>query len=197
MLGPRRKALIAVSVLLAGVILSARLWLSAAGHYLVQAGEPVKAEAVVALAGDYRGNRLRTAGNLVRQGFAPIALISGQTAIFGQCECHFAIDYAVREGYPRSYFEPFEHPGNSTEEEIAFLAKELRRRNIRRILLVTSNYHTRRSGRVARHGLPGVEVHVVAAPDDAFEPDAWWRNREGQKRFFFEATKTIAYSFGL
>jgi hypothetical protein len=38
---------------------------------------------------------------------------------------------------------------------------------------------------------------VIAAPDPHFQPDTWWRTREGQKAWFFEASKTIAGWLGL
>jgi hypothetical protein len=50
------------------------------------------------------GNRILTAGDLVRQGLAPKALISGPSEIYGQFESDLAIPFAVRRGYPASDF---------------------------------------------------------------------------------------------
>src|SRR6187551_2960405 len=51
--------------------------LTALGSFLVRNEPPQKADAVVALAGDDFGQRVLTAGELVRSGYAPYALISG------------------------------------------------------------------------------------------------------------------------
>ncbi len=59
---------------------------------------------IVVLAGDFSGNRILTAGDLVRRGFAPKALVSGPSGEYGLHETDLAIPFAVRHGYPESYF---------------------------------------------------------------------------------------------
>jgi uncharacterized SAM-binding protein YcdF (DUF218 family) len=68
---------------------------------------------------------------------------------------------------------------------------------VHRYLLVTSDYHTGRAGRIFRARSAGLEVHVVAAPDEYFDPDAWWRNREARKTFLIEWQKTLATFVGM
>ena len=65
---------------------------------------PVQADMIVVLAGDFTGNRILTAGDLVRQGFAPQALISGPAGVYGQYESDLAIPLAVQQGYPEDVF---------------------------------------------------------------------------------------------
>jgi uncharacterized SAM-binding protein YcdF (DUF218 family) len=62
---------------------------------------------------------------------------------------------------------------------------------------VTSNYHTRRAGRIFRSKAPDLEIHMIAAPDRDFTPDGWWKTRQGQKVFLDEWIKTVATWFGL
>ena len=40
-------------------------------------------------------------------------------------------------------------------------------------------------------------MRVVAAPDEYFRADSWWRNRQGQKIVFLEWTKTVTSLAGL
>jgi hypothetical protein len=40
-------------------------------------------------------------------------------------------------------------------------------------------------------------MRVVAAPDDYFSADGWWRNREGRKVFLVEWLKTVANLLGM
>ena len=71
---------------------------------------------------------------------------------------------------------------------------EIRREGLKHILLVTSNYHTRRAGRCFRKLADGLSMRVIAAPDENFRWDSWWLNREAQKVFYMEWSKTI-FSF--
>ncbi len=181
----------------ATLLLTYRLWLAALGGFLVHAEAPAPADMVVVLAGDYIGNRIIIAGALVRQGLAPKALISGPADFYDLHESDLAIPFAVRHGYPESYFLPFPNDARSTTAEADAVIPELRKLHAHRIDLVTSNFHTRRAGNIYRKRAPDLEIHVVAAPDRYFTPDAWWKNREGRKTFVLERMKTIATWLGM
>ena len=167
------------------------------GSYLVQAGPPEKADAAFVLAGDSSGNRILTAAELMRQGYVRKVVVSGPGEVYGLHECDLAIPFAVKKGYPESYFEHAEHFAHSTAEEARVMLPQLRRDGYRRILLVTSDYHTRRAAKVFRAAAPDLTFFVVAAPDPYFSADGWWHNREGQKTFLTEWEKTVATWFGL
>jgi uncharacterized SAM-binding protein YcdF (DUF218 family) len=152
---------------------------------------------IVVLAGDFMGNRIITAGNLVRQGIAPKALVDGPSEIYGQYESDLAIPFAVRHGYPESYFVALPNDARSTAAEASVVIDELRRLHAHRIDLVTSNYHTRRAGRIFRAAAPDLEFHVVSAPDPNFTPDGWWKTRDGRKTFAFEWIKTVTTWLGM
>lgn len=168
------------------------------GSYLVLASTPVKADAAFVLAGDMRGHRLKRAAELVRDGYVPLALVSGPMEWYGQNEADMAIAFAVRQGYPREWFEPVHIRSLSTEEEAYKVRDEFIRRGIKRLILVTSNYHTRRTGTTFRRIMPrDIEITVVAASDEYFDPHSWWKNREGRKTAFIEMSKTVASWIGL
>jgi uncharacterized SAM-binding protein YcdF (DUF218 family) len=152
---------------------------------------------IVVLAGDFSGNRILTAGDLVRRGFAPKALISGTSGEYGVHESDLAIPFAVRHGYPESYFVAFPNDGKSTREESSDVLAELNKRHAHRIVIVTSDYHTRRAGNIYRVTAPDLEIHMVAAPDLYFTPDGWWKNREGRKTFLLEWMKTVSNWVGM
>ena len=183
----------------AGIILllaaTHTLWLPLAARPLMRNDGPQKADIIVVLAGDANGRRMMRAAALVREGFAPAVLVSGPE-LYGIHECDLAIDMAVRKGYPRELFIPFPHSALSTREEAAFILPELRRRNVRSFLLVTSDYHTARSGRLFRAAAGDIAMRVVAADDKYFSADSWWKSREGQKAVFFEWSKTLATAMG-
>jgi uncharacterized SAM-binding protein YcdF (DUF218 family) len=166
--------------------------LTALGAYLDQSGPPQNADVVFVLAGDASGHRILKGAELVRQGYAPRAVVSGPAGDYGYYECDLAIPFAVKAGYPESEFVRFPHQAHSTREEAAAAAEELRGLGAHRVLLVTSVYHTRRAGADFRAAAPDVTFIVVSAPDENFTPDGWWHNREARKLFLIEWMKTVA-----
>ncbi len=192
-----RVVLILVGLIVVGAFLFRESIFRAMGSYLVQASEPQASEIVVVLAGDSAGNRIKTAANLVKRGLVPKAIVSGPSGIYGSYECDLAIPFAVRAGFPESYFAHLHHEARSTAAEVLYIRDELRRLGVRRMILLTSDYHTRRAGRLMRAAFPDGEVSVVAAPDTNFSVAGWWRNREGRKTFVNEWMKTVAEWFGL
>ena len=171
--------------------------LAALGSYLVKAEAPGKADVALVLSGDASGQRIRTAAELVRQGYAPRVLVSGPGGMYGYHECDLSIPFAVKAGYPESYFVHVEHNANSTAEEAREVLEKVREFHAHKVLLVTSNYHTRRAGRIFRGAAPELEWIVVAAPDDAFTPEGWWHSRPARKVFFYEWAKTVANWLGI
>jgi uncharacterized SAM-binding protein YcdF (DUF218 family) len=183
--------------LLALVLLFHAAILAALGGYLVNAGPPHRADIALVLAGDSRGNRILKAAELVREGYAPKAIVSGPAGIYGFYECDLAIPFAAKAGFPDSYFIHAEHHATSTIEEAEALLPELRKLGAKTVLLITSDFHTRRSGKIFRRAAPDKTFYVVAAPDPYFTPDGWWHSREGRKTFMFEWMKTVAEWVGL
>jgi uncharacterized SAM-binding protein YcdF (DUF218 family) len=173
------------------------LWLSALGGYLIHDEAPVQADIIVVLAGDYFGNRILTAADLVRRGLAPKALVSGPGDVYGVYESELAVAFAVRHGFPESYFLPFPNDARSTAAEADVVIPELRKLHAHRIEIVTSNFHTRRAGNIYRSRAGDMEFHLTAAPDPYFSAGGWWKNREGRKIFLVEWEKTVATWLGM
>lgn len=186
---------LAVAVLLGLVFHNAVL--AGLGSYLVKAQPPEKADIAVVLAGDADGNRILAAAQLVRRGYVPKVLVSGPGGIYGYHECDLAIPFAVTAGYPQSYFLHFENEARSTKEEAHDTIARLRQLGAHKILLVTSDYHTRRAGKIFRSAAPDLQFVVVAAPDSNFTPGGWWHSRQGEKIAFIEWIKTITEPFGI
>ena len=194
----RRLRWLLVAVLLLLILgVPYRFWLRTAGSLLVLTEPPVPSDIIVVLAGDFTGNRILTAGGLIRQGIASKAIVSGPGEAYGRYESDLAIPFAVAHGFPESYFISFPHNARSTATEASLLVGELRQLHAHRIELVTSTYHTRRARAIFQAAAPDLEFHVASAPDEFFTPDAWWENREGRKTFLLEWMKTIASWIGL
>jgi uncharacterized SAM-binding protein YcdF (DUF218 family) len=180
----------------AGWILRAPL-LTAAGAALVENESPRKAQAIVVLGGDDFGTRILKAAQLATAGYAPTVLVSTQPSLVN-CDCQTTVSYAVRSGYPASMFQPVLTPtgADSTRSEATFFGRYLKAHDIRDILLVTSNFHTRRAAYLWHKQVPWLQFRVVAAPDRFFTPGSWWKTRNGEKTFFLEWCKTFAARLG-
>ena len=191
----RFKAALAIVVLLIAGSFFHEAILKALGAYLVKVDSPAQADVVLVLDGDSSGRRILKAGELARAGYAPSVVVSGGAGVYGSYACDLAIPFAVRHGYPESYFIHLENNARSTEAEAQAALQWIRAKGYRRILLVTSDYHTRRASSIYRRQAPDLTFITVAAPDEWFTADAWWRNREGRKTFMYEWMKTIANWF--
>ena len=167
--------------------------LTATGHALVEDDKPQNANCILVLGGDDFGTRILTGALLAQAGYAPQIFIDGTPSLNGW-ECDETIRYAVGKGFSPALFHAIRLPPgvDSTSTEVEYVANNiLKKNNIHSVLLVTSNYHTRRAARFLRRVAPWLQVCAVAAPDPFFKPDSWWKTRNGKKTFLLEWTKTI------
>lgn len=175
------------------------VWLAPIGTFLSVGEAPRKAEVAVVLAGGWDGGgRVLKAGELVRAGYAPYALMSGPRSYYNQPECDFALPFAVQNGFPAEYFQCAPHQALNTEMEAEALVAELERRHVKSFLVVSVDSHLRRARGIYRRLLrPGMEVHFIASDSPRFPLSEWWKTREGRKAVFFEWTKLITTQFGI
>ncbi len=166
------------------------------GRFLVRQDGPAKAGMIVVLAGDQYGSRILKTCELLKEGYAPKALISGPCCYYGTIESEAGIAFGAKHGCPTDRMISFPIQAMNTVDEAAELTAELHRRGVHRFLVVTSNYHTRRAGNAFRRVADASEFRVVAAPDRFFNPGSWWHDREGQKVVFLEWSKTVATWLG-
>ena len=108
-----------------------------------------------------------------------------------------AVPFAVKQGYPEEWFIHCPNDGRSTVEEAQVIIAELQKRSVKRFVLVTSDYHTRRAGGIYRSRVSGMEMRVVGASDEYFSANGWWRSREGRKTAFLEWMKTLTGPLGV
>lgn len=173
------------------------LWMAWMGRTLVSQDPAAPADIAVLLAGDMYGERMATAASLVESKLVPRVLVSGPHGVYGTWESDLAIDWAVKQGRPREWFVPLHMDADSTVEEVNALIPWLREHQMKRIIVVTSNFHTRRSREIWRSLAKDFDVRLVAAPCREFDPDQWWRSRRGRKTFLLEWQKTFAWRLGL
>jgi uncharacterized SAM-binding protein YcdF (DUF218 family) len=174
--------------------------LATAAHLLIEDDSPRKAEAIVVLGGDAYGDRTLKGAQLAKEGYAPFVIVSGPPGLIGYASSE-EIQFAGQHGYPPSLFREIDLPAEaeSTRTEEDFLGKYLAARGIKSILLVTSNFHTRRAKKLWQRENPAIAVAVVPSVDPLryFTPQTWWKTRAGQKIFLMEWLKTISVVLGI
>ena len=202
----RRRAVGAI-FLVAGIalflLLFQNLWLPWIGEWLVTRDTPAPADLIVVLGGSFWGPRVIEAADLAVQGYAPHVLISGPDyGLNGVVmpEGDWATKLIVEKGYPRSLFWTFSHHAASTIDEAKVLVPELKRLKVKRVLIVTSAYHSRRASLIFHAMLPFSEVRVIGAPETYFQPETWWKADTSRRLVRSEWIKimgTIVYGWVL
>ncbi len=197
----RRRRLPGCLFLLAAVglaiLATSPYWLPTVGTSLEKFGEPHKADIALVLGGDRFGDRILKGAQLASSGYVPKVWVSGPSGNYGLYECELAIAFAVRHGFPESLFLCGRNDTRSTREEAAVILPQLRRLGVKSLLLITSDYHTRRAGSLFRAAAPDLQIGVVGSRDAEFQIDRWWEFREGRKTILLEWAKTIATWFGM
>lgn len=182
--------------MVAGLFTSA-YWLPWWGTFLVQADQPAKADAILVLGGDWTGNRILKAAQLAQAGYSNVIYVSGPVALYGTNEAELSIAYAARHGFPAAWFHPVAVPADSTRQEAERVWPRLRESGVRRLLIVTSDFHTRRARRAYRRVAPEAEIRLVAASWPGLHVSEWWKTRQSRKIIFLEWLKMVADALGM
>jgi uncharacterized SAM-binding protein YcdF (DUF218 family) len=159
------------------------------GKFWVVDDAPQVSDAIVMLGDDnYSGDRAARAAELFREGLAPRVIASGRYlrpyASIAELEEHDLTD----DGVPAGAIVRLAHRAENTRDESREISQLIASRGWKRILLVTSNYHTRRARYICIRAFPpGTLLRVVAARDSDYDPHDWWRTRTGLKIFGHEA----------
>jgi uncharacterized SAM-binding protein YcdF (DUF218 family) len=170
-----------------------------AGGMLVVSDSPRASDAIVILGDDnYDGDRASRAAELLKAGWAPRIVASGRYlrpyASIAELERRDLTD----RGVPVTAIIPYSHHAENTRDECTAIGQLSSSRGWKHILLVTSNYHTRRAEYICSRVLPpGIELHVVAAADSEYSPDNWWHSRKGIKIFLHEVVGLVVAAWEL
>ena len=155
------------------------------GRFLV-VDLPRKSDVIVVLAGEtYR--RPARAFELLNSGYAPrlILDVTADSRIYQWTQPELAEKYI--QGLPASKSITIcAIHGLSTKEEASEAARCLETIGGRRVLLVTSDFHTRRALSIFSGEVPNYDYSVAAAYDTREFGMEWWRNREWAKTNFYE-----------
>jgi len=186
--------LLAAVLILVALAYAVPMGLNALGVALITDDPLHPAGAILVLAGESReGDRVRHAVQLFKSGLAPMLVLSGTPMGFRTHEADVMRRHAEFLGVPSSHILIVKQNGDSTKEEAGVVLPILKRRGLKEVILVTSNYHTARAKRIFERAAGPYGPHFLASPvnDGLFEPDGWWMRRRYAKTFVYEAIKTV------
>jgi uncharacterized SAM-binding protein YcdF (DUF218 family) len=158
---------------------------------------PQSADAIVVLAGETE-QRPAKGLQLLAQGLAPRLLLDAPSSsrIYRWSQLELAQQYL--SSLPAAQqLAACPIVGLSTRDEARDVAGclatsgETQKVEIHRVLLVTSDFHTRRALAIFRHEMPAVQFSVAAAYDPAQYGTQWWRHRQWAKTFFDECVRLV------
>jgi uncharacterized SAM-binding protein YcdF (DUF218 family) len=181
-------ALVFLAALLGGIYLARHPLLRFAGESLVVEDPLEKSDAIIILSDDnFYGDRATRAAELFRQKLAPVVVASGIRLRPNAGIAELMTHDLIERGVPRENILPFPQDADNTREEAQFLQKLVQERNWKSVIVVTSNYHTRRAkyifGRILANS---VTLRMAAARDADYDPEHWWEHRKSVKRYFHE-----------
>ena len=174
---------------LAAVYMLRHPLLSAAGSLWIVDEPPQPADVIVLLGDDnYWADRAGRAAELYHARWAPRVVVSGRYLRPYLSNAELMQRDLTERGVPAEAVVRFAHHASSTREEALAMRRLLNERRWLRVLVVTSNFHTRRTRYIYRRVLgPEAQLRVVAAQDKLYDPNAWWKSREGVRLFFRES----------
>lgn len=178
---------------------------------LLSVNDPLdKADAIYVLAGS-RMDRPLEGAFLYQEGYGSVLVLSRDKPDGAEryLETRHAIPYRSGADLARENLLAFGIPADAmlippelhenTAQEASTIARLARERAWRRVIVVTSVYHTQRAGYALHRALSGTGVEVLMRWPRLEEarPATWWLNRDDLKYVASEAPKFAAYFLGL
>lgn len=151
------------------------------GKFLI-VDAPQRADVIVVLAGETDRRPARSL-ELLSQSYAPRVILDAESwlKIYNSTLLELAHNYA-QQLPQKSIVAVCPIAGFSTKAETTDVAECLRELgNIHNILLVTSDYDTRRALSTFQHQLPGFRFSIAASYDSTEFGSPWWRHRQWAK----------------
>jgi uncharacterized SAM-binding protein YcdF (DUF218 family) len=142
-----------------------------------------QADALIVLGDDnFYADRSTRGAQLFREGKAPVIVASGRRLRPNAGIAELMEHDLIERGVPRDKIVRCTEEGDSTLEEAEALARLVKGKKWHSVIVVTSNFHTRRARYIFRHVFPqGLDVRVASARDGDFDPEHWWEKRKSIK----------------
>jgi uncharacterized SAM-binding protein YcdF (DUF218 family) len=186
-------SLLFVVVLCLAVYLARRPALRFAGEGWIIEDPLERSDAIIVLSDDnFYADRATRAAELHRHGMAPLVVASGRKLRPYAGVAELMEHDLVERGVPKDKILRVAHDAANTREEAQVLEQQAVERKWRSVIVVTSNYHTRRARYIFTHVFPaGTAVRITGARDGDFDPEHWWQKRKSIKELTGEMAGMI------
>lgn len=167
--------------------------LRVAGNFWITPEPPAACDVIVILSDDdFTADRASRAAELYHAGWAPKIVASGRwLRPYASIAELMQRDLEAR-GVPDQAIIRYPHDASDTLRELTDIRGFVQQHGWKRVMIVTSNYHTRRTRYLCEHIFPAdIKVLVESAPDVNYDPDSWWRTRAGLKLFLHESVGLV------
>jgi len=191
--------LFCIMLIAVGIVFKTQI-LQSFSNFLIRQDKAEKADLMVVLSGSAfdRGNE---GARLYKEGYAKhivcpggnledLFLVLGDTLY----ESDLSKRNIIRNGIPDSLVTAI-HYGTSTREEADTILAYCKEHHFKKIIVVTTLFHTRRAGSVykKRFAAEGITVLMRGAHDSDYDEDHWWQGEYGLIALNNEYMKTLYY----
>ncbi|HZG86183.1 YdcF family protein [Paenibacillus sp.] len=170
--------------------------LKSAGNVLkINCSDPARSDVIIVLGGEMDGERTRKGAELYKQGVAPKVMLSDGTKMSWRTTAIKEMyDLAVLEGVPEEDIIQ-ENRSRSTYENALFTRELMERHGMTSAIVVTSDWHAKRSEFIFNKLFEGsgIHVNVCGTPDDRSDFNEWWKDGEKQQVVLTEWAKLLTY----
>ncbi len=180
--------LLLLAALVCGIYVARHPLLRFIGGELVVEDQLEKSDAIIILSDDnFYADRATRAAELFRQGLAPAVVASGIRLRPYAGISELMTHDLVERGVPKENVLPFPQDADNTKEEAQALKNLVQNKAWKTVIIVTSNYHTRRARYIVSKTFgEGIQVRMASARDGDYDPATWYEHRKAVKRFFHE-----------
>ena len=167
------------------------------GKFLVQSDKLEKADAIAVFSGD-NGPRTERAVELLKEGYADYLILSGGKVYDDVTMAELMKNHAIKLGVDESKIL-IDDESATTNENADFTADIIEEKNFKSVIVVTSDYHTRRSKLAMEKALEdtlidGEKVFVSVTPskEEKFTTK-WWTSGNSVIMVISEYLKLAGY----
>ena len=203
-----KRRLVRIAFILAPLLLLGIIALRGLGSFLVYEDPLEKADGIMILGGTMYDRQLE-AVDLYKDGWAPRLFLLREVSEWGEVELmnrgikylsvvDAQVDVMERLGVPRDRITILD-PANSTTQEADILRNLALREKFTKVIIVTSNQHTRRARLVMNRRMQEIGVKVIVRPSryDRANVDRWWTERSTLRFTLFETQRLFGYWVGV
>lgn len=167
------------------------------GKFLVQSDKLEKVDAIVVFSGD-NGPRTERAVELLKEGYADYLILSGGKVYDDVTMAELMKNHAIKLGVDESKIL-IDDEAATTNENAEFTADIIEENNFKSVIVVTSDYHTRRSKLAMEKALEDtlidgekVSVSVTPSKEEKFTTK-WWTSGNSVLMVISEYLKLAGY----